>query len=334
MALVDEAIIKIHSGAGGNGCISFRREKYIPRGGPNGGNGGTGGSVILCASENKSSLLDFKYRPIYQAKRGQHGMGSDMNGHSGEDFVIVVPRGTMVFDHEKHDLIADLSKADQTIVVAEGGRGGRGNRTFTSSTNRAPTFSTPGSPGISMELRLELRLLADVGLLGLPNAGKSTFLKTVSRANPKIADYPFTTLEPHLGVVYHKDQSFVVADLPGLIEGASSGSGLGFKFLKHVMRNRLLLHLVDISVPVDQIGNDITAIQNELADFDPVLKDRPQILVFTKTDLLDSNALKEKKQTLEKQGWNGHYLSSHSGDGREALLDTLAEQVHEWQKEN
>lgn len=331
MALIDEALIKVESGKGGDGCVSFRREKYVPRGGPNGGNGGNGGSVYLRATLDKSSLLDFKYQPVFRADRGQHGKGSDMDGRSGEDRVILVPVGTLVFD-ASGALIADLAEPDSAIRVARGGKGGKGNKHFATSTNRAPLTATAGETGETIELKLELRLLADVGLLGLPNAGKSTLLSVISRARPKIADYPFTTLEPYLGVVYHKDQSFIVADLPGLIEGASEGAGLGTKFLRHVSRNRVLLHLVDVSPDVRRIRKDISVIRRELSEFDPELTHRPEILVFTKTDLLSSVQLSRKKASLKRRGLMGYFVSSHTGSGLTELLDRLSKEVHCWNR--
>lgn len=326
MALIDEAIIHIESGSGGNGCISFRREKFVPHGGPNGGNGGRGGHVYIEATRDKSSLLDFKFQPKYKATRGEHGMGSDCDGHAGDDLTIQVPTGTLIYEAGTNELIADLTEHGQTICVAEGGKGGRGNLSFKTSTNRAPRQATPGVPGKELDLKLELQLLADVGLIGLPNAGKSSFLQVVSRARPKIADYPFTTLEPHLGVVAHQDRSFVVADLPGLIEGAAEGAGLGHRFLKHVARNRLLLHLVDLSQDVETIQKAIQVIRKELKDFDATLLEKEEILVFTKTDLFSAEALAEKKTEMENAGFtNAFYLSSKTQDGLKPLLDTLAQ---------
>lgn len=333
MALIDEVNIRVISGAGGNGCVSFRRETGIPYGGPNGGNGGRGGNVYLKATRDKTSLLDFKYQPKYEAERGEHGMGSDCNGRAGEDLTIMVPMGTLVYDLETGDLLEDLTQHGQTLLVAEGGRGGRGNLSFKSSTNRAPRQSTPGTPGKEKELKLELRLLADVGLIGFPNAGKSSFLSAVSRARPKVADYPFTTLEPHLGVVSHKGQGFVIADLPGLIEGASEGSGLGIKFLKHVARNRVLLHLVEVNEEPATIERKIKQIRKELGAFDKSLLKREELIVFTKIDLLSDSALKRKQEALKKRKLKGFFISSHTGAGMEKLLDTLAERAPSWREE-
>lgn len=324
MALIDEVVIRIQGGSGGNGCVSFRRETFVPFGGPNGGDGGKGGDVYLKATRDKTSLLDFKYQPRYIAERGEHGLGKDMFGRGGEDLIVAVPMGTLVFDNETGELLADLTEHDQTILVAKGGRGGRGNLSFKSSTNRAPRNATPGEAGENKELKLELKLLADVGLIGLPNAGKSSFLTSVSRAHPKVADYPFTTLEPALGVVEHKGHAFVIADLPGLIERASEGAGLGHRFLRHVARNRVLLHLVDITNEPEMIKKSIEMIRKELEAYDPELLKREERLVFTKTDLLSPEDLTEKKTALEKLGLKGYYISSAAREGLNPLLDDLA----------
>jgi GTP-binding protein len=285
---VDEAIIKVQAGDGGNGCASFRREKFIPFGGPNGGDGGDGGNVWLVADEGLNTLVDFRHQRSFSARRGENGMGSDMYGRGGEDKEIRVPVGTSVINLGTAELIGDLTKHGQRLLVARGGKGGLGNIHFKSSTNRAPRKSTPGAAGEARELKLELKVLADVGLLGFPNAGKSTFIRAVSAATPRVADYPFTTLQPHLGVVrVEADRSFVVADIPGLIEGAAEGAGLGVQFLKHLSRTSLLLHLVDIA-PID--GGDpvaqVRAIEGELRRFDPQLLERPRWLVLNKIDLL------------------------------------------------
>ena len=288
MKFVDEAIIKVQAGDGGNGCVSFRREKFIPFGGPNGGDGGHGGSVWLVADEGLNTLIDFRHQRNFKAQRGENGMGSDMYGKGGEDTAIRVPIGTVVTNVDTDEVIGDLTQHGQRLLVAEGGKGGLGNIHFKSSVNRAPRKSTPGTPGEVRELKLELKLLADVGLLGFPNAGKSTFIRAVSAATPRVADYPFTTLHPNLGVVsLGTDQSFVIADIPGLIEGAAEGAGLGIQFLRHVSRTRLLLHLVDIA-PID--GTDpaeqVRAIEQELSKFDPELLERPRWLVLNKADVL------------------------------------------------
>lgn len=323
MALIDEVVIRIQGGSGGNGCVSFRREAFIPFGGPNGGDGGKGGDIYLKATRDKTSLLDFKYQPRYLAERGEHGMGKDMFGRGGEDLIISVPMGTLVYDNETGELLADLVEHEQLLLVAKGGRGGRGNLSFKSSTNRAPRNATPGEPGEIKELKLELKLLADVGLVGLPNAGKSSFLSSLSRAKPKVADYPFTTLEPALGVVDHKGQAFVMADLPGLIERASEGAGLGHQFLRHVARNRVLLHLVDVTQDIEQIQKNIQTIRKELEAYDPELLQREEKLVFTKTDLMLEDDLKEKQILLKAQGLDGFFISSVARTGLVPLLDSL-----------
>ncbi len=288
MKFVDEASITVLAGDGGNGCISFRREKFIPLGGPDGGDGGNGGSVWLVADEGLNTLVDFRHRRQFKAQRGQNGMGSQMYGKGGEDTVVRVPIGTLVTNVDTGELIGDLTVDGQRMLVAQGGKGGLGNMHFKSSVNRAPRKATPGTPGDMRELKLELRVLADVGLLGFPNAGKSTFIRAVSAATPRVADYPFTTLHPHLGVVsLGTDHSFVIADIPGLIEGAAEGAGLGMQFLRHVARTSLLLHFVDMA-PVD--GADpvaqVRAIEQELAKFDPELLERPRWLVLNKCDMV------------------------------------------------
>lgn len=333
MALIDEAQIHVRSGSGGNGCISFRREKFVPFGGPNGGDGGRGGDVILKATRDKASLLDFKFQPKYEARRGEHGMGSDCNGRGGDDLLILLPVGTLIFDAETDELLYDLKEDGDTIQIAKGGKGGLGNLTFKSSTNRAPRKSTPGQPGIEKDLRLELRLLADIGLVGLPNAGKSSFLSRVSRARPKVADYPFTTLEPNLGVMEHKDTAIVIADLPGLIEGASDGAGLGHRFLKHVSRNRVLLHLVELNDDVEVMKNSIETIREEIGAFDASLLEREQVLVFTKADLFLPEDLDHLKTELEKADLKGYVISSKTGQGLEPLLDDLTVRAQNWRQE-
>ncbi|OGT19282.1 MAG: GTPase ObgE, partial [Gammaproteobacteria bacterium RBG_16_57_12] len=289
MMFIDEALIKIEAGKGGNGCVSFRREKYIPFGGPNGGDGGHGGSVLLVAENNLNTLVDFRFKRHFSAQNGQPGMGKECTGKSGEDLFIRVPVGTAVYDMETDELIGDLVEDGQRLLVARGGRGGLGNTHFKSSTNRAPRQAIPGTPGEARQLRLELKLLADVGLLGMPNAGKSTLISAVSAARPKVADYPFTTLHPNLGVVsIELDRSFVIADIPGLIEGAAEGAGLGIRFLKHLARTRLLLHMVDIMPPggTSDPVEDVRAIERELEKFSPELAKRERWLVLNKIDLL------------------------------------------------
>jgi GTP-binding protein len=299
MKFVDEANIKVQAGDGGNGCISFRREKFIPFGGPDGGDGGFGGSVWLVADEGLNTLVDFRHQRSFKARRGENGMGSQMYGKGGEDTTVRVPVGTMITNVDTDEVIGDLTSDGQRMLVAQGGKGGLGNIHFKTSVNRAPRKATPGTPGEARELKLELRLLADVGLLGFPNAGKSTFIRAVSAATPRVADYPFTTLHPNLGVVsLGTDQSFVIADIPGLIEGAADGAGLGIQFLRHVARTSLLLHLVDIA-PIDgaDVAGQVRAIEQELAKFNPELLERPRWLVLNKADMLAED---ERQATAER----------------------------------
>jgi len=307
MKFVDEAEITVHAGNGGSGCVSFRREKFIPLGGPDGGNGGDGGSVWLVADEGLNTLIDFRHERTFRAQRGQNGMGRQMAGKAGDDAVIRVPVGTAVINVATDELIGDLTTHGQRLKVAEGGHGGAGNVNFKSSVNRSPRKATPGTEGDVRELRLELKVLADVGLLGFPNAGKSTFIRAVSAATPRVADYPFTTLQPHLGVVrIGTDQSFVIADIPGLIEGAADGAGLGIQFLKHVSRTRLLLHLVDMAPMVDDVDpvEQVRAIEEELGKFDAELLSRPRWLVFNKADLLPAEEReKAAKAFVRKLKW-------------------------------
>lgn len=325
MKLVDEADILVKAGDGGNGCVSFRREKFIPKGGPDGGDGGNGGSVWLVADENLNTLVDFRHQRRFQAQRGEDGMGRQMYGRGGEDIDIRVPVGTVVMNLATDEEIGDLVRHGQRLKVAEGGRGGLGNMHFKSSTNRTPRQSTPGTPGDERELRLELKLLADVGLLGFPNAGKSTFIRAVSAATPRVADYPFTTLYPNLGVVsVARDQSFVVADIPGLIEGAAEGAGLGITFLKHVQRTRVLLHLVDVAPfeldrdPVEVVVDEVRTIERELARFDPALLDKPRWLLLNKIDLLPEDERAARVEAVVAAlGWTApvHVISAIGKEG-------------------
>jgi GTP-binding protein len=316
MKLVDEAEISIKAGDGGNGCVSFRREKFIPLGGPDGGDGGNGGSVWLQSDENLNTLVDFRHQRIFKAQRGENGRGSQMYGKGGEDIVIRVPVGTMIVNVDTDETIGDLTVHGQRLLVAQGGRGGLGNMHFKSSTNRSPRRATPGSEGDQRALKLELKLLADVGLLGFPNAGKSTFVRAVSAATPRVADYPFTTLYPNLGVVrVERDRSFVIADIPGLIEGAADGAGLGVTFLKHVQRNHLLLHLVDLAPfeddvdPVEKICTEVRAIETELGKFDPELMDRPRWLVLNKADLVpEEDRAARVDAVIANLGWSAPYF--------------------------
>ncbi len=328
MKFVDEAHISVEAGKGGNGCVSFRREKFIPFGGPNGGDGGDGGSVILRADENVNTLIDFRYTRVFKAGNGEKGMGSDCTGKSAEDLVIRVPVGTLIYDEDTDEVLGDLTTHHQTLKVAQGGFHGIGNARFKSSTNRAPRQFTPGSPGEKRNLRLELKLLADVGLLGLPNAGKSTLISAISAARPKIADYPFTTLYPNLGVVrVGAEQSFVVADIPGLIEGAAEGAGLGVRFLKHLARTKLLLHLIDMN-PLDghdPIYNAQTIIK-ELEKFSPELAAKSRWLVFNKIDLLQKEERDDwVKEVVSQLHWQGpvFMISAVTGEGTQALCQAI-----------
>lgn len=303
MKFFDEALIAVSAGNGGNGAVSFRREKYIPRGGPDGGDGGRGGSICMVADRNLNTLIDYRYTRNHRAEHGENGRGADCYGKGGNDLILRVPVGTVVTDVPSGEVLADLSVDGASAIVAKGGTGGLGNLHFKSSTNRAPRQFTPGELGESRDLKLELKVLADVGLLGMPNAGKSTFIRAVSAARPKVADYPFTTLQPNLGVVrVGANQSFVVADIPGLIRGASEGAGLGHRFLKHLARTRLLLHLVDIA-PLDSAVDpvaEVHAIVEELRCFDEALFAKPRWIVLTKIDLLPEDARKERVSSISK----------------------------------
>ena len=308
MKFVDEASIKVHAGKGGNGCLSFRREKYIPKGGPDGGDGGDGGSVILQAADGLNTLIDFRYTRNYKAESGQQGSSAECTGRGGEDLILQVPIGTTVIDDETGDVLGDLTELEQTLKVAQGGYHGLGNTRYKSSTNRAPRQTSPGKEGEVRELKLELKVLADVGLLGLPNAGKSTFIRAVSAARPKVADYPFTTLVPNLGVVgMSGDKSFVVADIPGLIEGASEGAGLGIRFLKHLTRTRLLLHLVDM-MPYDgsTAGENAEVIEQELEKFSPTMAEGDRWLILNKVDLLMDDEVDARcQEVVDHLNWQG-----------------------------
>ena len=335
MKFVDEATIKVQAGKGGDGCLSFRREKYIPRGGPDGGDGGDGGSCYLEVDSGLNTLVDFRFKRLFRAQNGQPGMGRDRIGKSAEDLVVRVPEGTLVFDAGTDELIGDMVGHGTRLLVAAGGFHGLGNARFKSSTNRAPRRTTPGSPGESRELRLELKLLADVGLLGLPNAGKSTLIRQISAATPKVADYPFTTLVPNLGVVrVESDQSFVVADVPGIIEGAATGAGLGLQFLKHIERTRLLLHLIDASTfdPDRDPVEEYRTISNELAVHDAALADRARWLVLNKLDASDEDYLDNCESNLREAGCDGRVfrISAVTGAGCRELVYA----VHEWLLQN
>jgi len=283
---IDEVSILVKAGDGGNGCLAFRREKYVPRGGPSGGDGGRGGNIVLRSSKTHNTLVHFRFRPEHKAERGRHGEGSNRTGHDGADLILEVPPGTIVSDSETEEKLFDFTEPDQEFIAAQGGSGGRGNARFATSTNQAPRRHEPGWPGEERRLRLELKLLADVGLVGFPNVGKSTLISRISAAHPKVADYPFTTLEPHLGVVRIDDsQSYVVADIPGLIEGAHSGHGLGTRFLRHIERTHLLLHMIDVSEFSDRDPvRDYEVIMEELEGFSPELPQKPMVVAATKID--------------------------------------------------
>lgn len=331
MKFVDEATIEIVAGKGGDGCLSFRREKFIQFGGPNGGDGGDGGSVYLRADADLNTLVDFRYSRLFRAKHGEHGKGSECTGKKGQDLYIKVPVGTLVFEPDTEEKLGDLVKPGQTLLVAKGGFHGLGNVRFKSSTNRAPRRITKGTPGEARRLRLELQVLADVGLLGLPNAGKSSFIRAVSAARPKIADYPFTTLHPHLGVVsVEMDRSFVIADIPGLIEGAAEGVGLGVRFLKHLSRTSLLLHIVDVAPLDGSPVEDIVSIVQEIEKYSPELAARERWLVLNKVDLLPADEQARHCQAIvDELDWQGRVfqVSALSGQGcREVcygVMDTL-----------
>jgi GTP-binding protein len=330
MKFVDEALVQVSAGSGGSGCLSFRREKYIPRGGPDGGDGGDGGSVYLQADSNLNTLVDYRYVRQYKAANGQPGSGANCTGKSAEDLIMLVPVGTTALDEGTGEIIGDLTYDGQKLLVAQGGFHGLGNTRFKSSVNRAPRQTSKGTPGEQRQLRLELKLLADVGLLGMPNAGKSTFLSAVSAARPKIADYPFTTLIPQLGVVkVDAMRSFVVADIPGLIEGASAGEGLGVRFLRHLTRTRLLLHLVDIK-PLDQSSPaaSVNLISKELEKFSETLSQRPRWLVLNKADLVtDEEADQLRAEILEELAWvdDCFLISAVSGQGVKQLCGRIME---------
>jgi len=323
---IDEARIRVEAGAGGDGCLSFRREKFIPFGGPNGGDGGDGGQVVLEVDEGLNTLVGFRYKRRFCAQNGQAGMGKDCSGHSGADCIVRVPMGTVVYDADSDELLGDLVAPKQSLVVARGGLHGIGNTRFKSSTNRAPRKITHGQPGEARNLRIELKLLADVGLMGMPNAGKSSLIRAVSAARPKVAGYPFTTLYPHLGVVrVDIDRSFVIADVPGLIEGASEGAGLGVRFLKHLARTRLLLHVVDIGTPgrVEDIVARIWAVEEEIVKFSEQLYARERWLVLNKVDLLPGADRKASAGgIIAALAWTGPVfeVSALSGEGCPALV--------------
>ena len=334
---VDEAKILVKAGNGGNGCVAFRREKYVPRGGPSGGDGGHGGSIYLEANPNDNTLLRYRYNREFKADRGRHGEGSNCTGHSGEDMILQVPIGTLAYDAQTGETIADLAIPGQRVLVAQGGRGGRGNQNFAKPWHQAPREHEDGFPGEERHLRLELKLLADVGLVGFPNAGKSTLISVISAARPKIANYPFTTLEPNLGVVNadggtgghgtELGRTFVVADLPGLIEGAHLGAGLGIRFLRHVERTRLIVHLIDTSdANVDDPIHSFQVINGELEAFSPSLVEKPMIVVATKLDATtDRTRLEELQDFCKQRNLEFHSISAVAGDGVKKLVRSIAD---------
>jgi GTP-binding protein len=332
---IDEATIRVKAGDGGNGCLAFRREKFVPRGGPSGGDGGRGGDILMESSERHNTLVHFRFNPEYKAERGRHGEGSNRTGREGADVVLKVPVGTILYDAESGEKVHDFSHTDERIVIARGGRGGRGNAQFATSTHQAPREHEPGRPGEERTFRLELKLLADVGLVGYPNVGKSTLISHISAARPKIADYPFTTLQPNLGVVVvgkpPEDKSFVVADIPGLIEGAHSGAGLGTQFLRHIERTRLLVHLVDVS---DSSGRpdpvkDVEVITGELESFGAGLEQKPVIMVASKIDVANKDKLASLKKYCKKQGLELFPISAVTGKGVADLKYAMAERVEQ-----
>jgi GTPase len=328
---IDEVRIQVKAGNGGNGCLAFRREKFVPRGGPSGGDGGHGGDVVMVASNNHNTLLHFRFNPEHKGERGRHGEGSNRTGRDGSSVDLPVPVGTLVYDEATGDLLHDFTTAGERFVVARGGRGGRGNQHFATPTHQAPTEHEPGRTGEEKRLRLELKLLADVGLVGFPNSGKSTLISRISAAHPKIADYPFTTLTPNLGVVGVDDRTFVVADIPGLIEGAHLGAGLGIQFLRHVERTRLLVHLVDVSESSGRDPvHDFHVIMEELASFDPKLLEKPMILVASKIDVAqDAQRTESLRELAASRGLPFHEISSVTGAGIETLKFAMAAKIFE-----
>ncbi|OGV73726.1 MAG: GTPase ObgE [Methylophilales bacterium RIFCSPHIGHO2_02_FULL_57_10] len=339
MKFIDEATIKVYAGDGGNGAATFRREKYEPDGGPSGGDGGRGGSIYVVADRNINTLVDYRYTRTFHAERGENGRSADCYGKGGEDTVLHVPVGTVITDKATGNVLADLAEHDQRVLLAKGGKGGLGNIHFKSSTNRAPRQCTPGEPGEQFDLYMELKVLADVGLLGMPNAGKSTFIRSVSAAKPKVADYPFTTLHPNLGVVrVDTNRSFVIADIPGLIEGAAEGAGLGHQFLRHLARTSLLLHIVDIA-PYDEAVDPVKearAIVEELRKYDEDLYNKPRWLVLNKLDMLPKDERDERcAQFLEAYGWKGRYfgISAISGEGCQALTYAIMDHLEQCKKD-
>jgi GTP-binding protein len=333
---IDETSIRVKAGDGGNGCMAFRREKFVPRGGPSGGDGGKGGDIWMESSERHNTLVHFRFNPEYKAGRGMHGEGSNKTGRDGEDILLKVPVGTIVYDEETGERVHDFSRVDERVIIARGGRGGRGNAQFATSTHRAPREHEEGREGEERKFRLELKLLADVGLVGFPNAGKSTLISRISAARPKIADYPFTTLEPNLGVVIVGDRknkkeeiSFVVADIPGLIEGAHTGSGLGTQFLRHIERTGLLVHLVDVSDASGRpdVVKDVQVILDELRSFGAGLEKKPTLMVASKIDAANPDKLKKLKQWCTRKKLKLYPISAVTGEGIDKLEFAMADEV-------
>jgi GTP-binding protein len=329
LIFLDEARIHVQAGRGGNGCVAFRREKYVPRGGPSGGDGGDGGSVYLVGHANRNTLYHLRFSSVFPAERGRHGEGSNKSGREGEDLEIPVPLGTVVYDDETGEQVGEILADGERLRVASGGRGGRGNARFATATNQAPRRADPGTEGDDRWLRLELKLLADVGVIGLPNAGKSTFISVVSAARPKIADYPFTTLIPQLGVVAEGPLSepFVIADLPGLIAGAAQGAGLGIQFLRHIERCRVLLHLVDLSNPEGSAAEDLAVVERELEAFNPELLERPRLIVGSKLDSGLDERREELRAAAKERGLPYREISSATGQGVPPLISDLSRRL-------
>ena len=330
---IDEAVVELVAGSGGNGCLAFRREKYVAMGGPFGGNGGKGSDIIFKVDPGLNTLIDFKYKKIIKGHKGENGLGKGMHGKNAEDIIIPVPLGTVVTDYDTNLVIADLTKNGEEYVIAKGGRGGRGNMAFATQSNPAPNYAENGEPGEKIKIKIELKLMADVGLVGMPSVGKSTFISKISASKPKIADYPFTTLKPNLGVVKTSDnRSFVVADLPGLIKGASLGHGLGDKFLKHTQRTRVIAHIIDMSGYTNEPYSDYITINKELENFDKSLIQKPQIIIANKMDMPDAKENLEKfKQKVDKEVYE---MSAIKGEGIDKIILKLADMLDQIPKEN
>jgi GTP-binding protein len=337
---IDEAIIRVKAGNGGNGCMAFRREKFVPRGGPSGGDGGKGGDIWMESSESHNTLVHFRFNPEYKAERGRHGEGAKKTGRDGEGIVLKVPVGTVVYDEQTGEKVYDFSRPDERVIIARGGRGGRGNAQFATSTHQAPREHEEGREGEDRTFRLELKLLADVGLLGYPNVGKSTLISRISAARPKVADYPFTTLEPNLGVVMvgtrREEVSFVVADIPGLIEGAHTGAGLGTQFLRHIERTRLLVHMVDVSDSSGRpdVVKDVEVITGELKNFGAGLENKPTIMVASKIDAANPEKLKKLKAWCTRKKLKLYPISAVTGEGIEKLTFAMAAEVQRMRQTN